>query len=296
MPIPEDQLDTWAHQGSVTQSKNTYATIKRVLEDENASYAGRSFSVFLQGSYGNDTNVYAESDVDVVICLDESFQYDVGKLNLLTETKFDGDFPNASYGLPAFKKEVTAWLKKIYGAAADAGSKAVYIEGNGTRRDADVLPCSKFRRYSWYNSMDDQSYEEGIAFLRSDGQTISNFPKQHSANLTTKHQNTGMYFKPMVRIFKNLRNRMVDDEDIAAGLAPSYYIEGMLWNVPNHLFGTSYEDTFVAAMNWLLNCEKKKLACANDLFWLLRDDSAVCWNEKDFDAFLAAAAKCWKDW
>jgi hypothetical protein len=60
MPIPEEQFDTWAKQGAVTGSKNTYATIKRVLEDPNAPYASRSFEVFLQGSYGNDTNVFAE--------------------------------------------------------------------------------------------------------------------------------------------------------------------------------------------------------------------------------------------
>jgi len=33
MPIPESQLETWSHQGSITQSSNTYNTIKSVLED-----------------------------------------------------------------------------------------------------------------------------------------------------------------------------------------------------------------------------------------------------------------------
>ena len=73
MAIPEYQLDTWAKQGSVTQSAGTYDTIKRVLEDKNAPYAGKDFSIFLQGSYGNDTNVYRDSDVDIVICLNQSF-------------------------------------------------------------------------------------------------------------------------------------------------------------------------------------------------------------------------------
>lgn len=39
MTIPESQPQTWSHQGSVTQSKNTYATVKLALEDSKSSYA-----------------------------------------------------------------------------------------------------------------------------------------------------------------------------------------------------------------------------------------------------------------
>jgi tRNA nucleotidyltransferase (CCA-adding enzyme) len=80
MAIPESQLDTWSHQGSVTQSANTYATIKRALEAASANYTDRNFEVFLQGSYGNDTNVFAESDVDIVIHYDGAFYHNINQL------------------------------------------------------------------------------------------------------------------------------------------------------------------------------------------------------------------------
>lgn len=80
MPIPESQLETWSDQGSITQSSNTYKTIKGILEASATPYAGKNFAVFLQGSYGNDTNIYAESDVDIVIRLDDCFQSDRSKL------------------------------------------------------------------------------------------------------------------------------------------------------------------------------------------------------------------------
>jgi hypothetical protein len=70
LAIPDSQLETWSHQGSVSQSCDTYATIKSVLEDSASPYYLKSFETFLQGSYCNDTNVYSESDVDVVIRLD----------------------------------------------------------------------------------------------------------------------------------------------------------------------------------------------------------------------------------
>ena len=69
MAIPEAQLDTWSHQGSIKQSSTTYATIRSALLAEGSAYANKETKVFLQGSYGNATNIYAESDVDVVIVL-----------------------------------------------------------------------------------------------------------------------------------------------------------------------------------------------------------------------------------
>lgn len=80
MAIPESQLTTWSSQGSVTQSKSTYAAVKNALEASNALYADRSVLIFLQGSYGNDTNIYADSDVDVVIRLDSIFRGDRSQL------------------------------------------------------------------------------------------------------------------------------------------------------------------------------------------------------------------------
>ncbi len=82
MAIPETQLETWSHQGAMATSRDTYATIKRALEDSKARYANRSFEVFLQGSYGNDTNIYAESDVDIVISCSDTFYRDVSALPL----------------------------------------------------------------------------------------------------------------------------------------------------------------------------------------------------------------------
>jgi hypothetical protein len=63
MAIPESQLETWSHQGSVTQSAQTYAMIQNALNDAASPYYAKHYSIFLQGSYGNDTNVFRDSDV-----------------------------------------------------------------------------------------------------------------------------------------------------------------------------------------------------------------------------------------
>jgi tRNA nucleotidyltransferase (CCA-adding enzyme) len=100
MPIPESQLETWSHQGSITQSSNTYNSIKNVLEASTTPYADKNFKVFLQGSYGNDTNIYAESDVDIVIRLDDCFHSDLESLSEAEKAAYKQSFSDEPIPIP----------------------------------------------------------------------------------------------------------------------------------------------------------------------------------------------------
>lgn len=110
MAIPETQLDTWAHQGSITGSSSTYATVKTALEASTAGYAGGDYSVFLQGSYGNDTNIYADSDVDVVIQLNSTIYYDDHDLPEPTRSQRRQGITTATYSHAQFKLDVAVRL------------------------------------------------------------------------------------------------------------------------------------------------------------------------------------------
>jgi hypothetical protein len=296
MAIPETQLETWSYQGSVTQSKATYSNIKNALEASDAPYASRSYSSFLQGSYGNDTNIYADSDVDVVMRLDSVYYSDIESLSDPEKTAFNSSWSAASYSLDDFKREVTAQLTKKFGSAVTPGSKAIFIKGNGSRRDADVLPCAEFRRYRKFKASHDQEYEKGICFFLKDGTRIENFPKQHSDNCTSKHQLTKQWFKPTVRTYKNLRNKMIEDGKIEEGLAPSYYLEGLLYNVPPDRFGGSHVANFTDTLNWIIEADRSKFVCANEQFYLLNDYSPVTWRASKCDKFLNAAVDLWNQW
>lgn len=296
MAVPEAQLETWSKLGSVAQSSATYATVRRALESADPPYAGKDYTIYLQGSYCNDTNIYSDSDVDVVMRLDSTFYKDLSSLSAEDQAAYSRAFSKSDYGYSEFKRDVIAHLVKQFGAAAKPGGKAVFIEGAGARRDADVLVAAKYRRYHSFRSLSDQSYTEGISFLSADGTQIINYPKQHSDNCTAKHQRTSEWFKPTVRIMKNMRNRMVSDGLIKVGLAPSYFLEGMMYNVPRSNFGTSYEDTVVKGINWLLQTDRSKLVCANEQFYLLNDSSPVTWRAAECDAFLNAVVRFWKEW
>ncbi len=107
------------------------------------------------------------------------------------------------------------------------------LKSEGNRRKADVIPATAFHRYYKFNGVYDQNYVEGICFWDKSGERIANYPNQHCTNLTKKHQSSGERLKPTIRMMKNLRRKLVDDGLLEAGRAPSYYIEGLLYNVPD---------------------------------------------------------------
>lgn len=294
MPISEAQLETWSHQGSIAQSKATYDTIRAVLSDKGSPYYQYDYDVFLQGSYGNDTNVWADSDVDVVIRLASIYYYDESQLNDQEKQTLQSSFvPGGGYSFIKFKADVLNWLRTNFGGTVREGKKAIFIPGNGVRRDADVVVCVDHRQYWSSGSASSPAYSEGICFWTTENIKIVNYPKQHSANSTTKHQATSSRFKGNVRVLKNMRNRMIEKGFVRPGIAPSYFIEGMLWNVPNGHFTFRYQDTFINYMAWLDSCDKDKLCCANDIHWLLRDGQQVCWTRANFDEFRSGVVSFW---
>ena len=120
--------------------------------------------------------------------------------------------------------------------------------------------------------------------------------KQHSDNCTSKHQATASWFKPTVRMYKNMRNYMIDKGQLRDGVAPSYFIEGMLHNVPNDKFGKSYEDTFVGTFNYLTNADLSAFKCANGIHPLISNSSPVSWNSSDCSTLLSALRTLWNNW
>ena len=297
MAIPTKRLETWSGQGSVQQSAQTYGTVKNALEAQNAPYKNRNFKIFLQGSYGNDTNIRAESDVDVVIRYDGAFYSDISDLTQEQKTAYNRAYSDGTYAYDDFKGHVRTALTNAFGTDVAPGTKAIKISAKNSRRSADVVVAFEFRRYFKFNSTFDESHETGMCFFDTVGNRISNYPDQHCRNLTIKHQATNSRFKPTVRIFKNMRTRLVDDGTIADGVAPSYYIEGLLYNAPNDKFVLDESERVYNILKWLDDTkDRSNFVCANEQYYLLLDNSSVCWPTANGAAFINAATSLWNNW
>jgi hypothetical protein len=140
--------------------------------------------------------------VDIVIQLNGTFNSDLEKLTKSEKDAWDAAYANSTYSNQNFKRDVLQVLTQAYGVDVTGGDKAIAISANGNRRKADVIVANAFRRYIKFNGIADELYVPGICFWNSAGTRIANYPKLHAANLTTKHQATGSWLKPMIRIFK----------------------------------------------------------------------------------------------
>lgn len=293
--IPNDRLTAWAGIGAQTTSKDTYATVRTALEKEGTPYYGKA-AIFLQGSYGNDTNTYRESDVDVVIRLDSIFTYDISALPQPQREAFKAAHPDATYTHVDFRHDVVDVLNDRFKDDLEPGNKAIFIRPRNNRRKADVLVAVKHKRYSQYTGSAADNPVIGISFHKSDGTRVVNYPIQHRDNLIAKNQATGEWFKHMVRIFKNARQRLVDDRVIAVGVAPSYYIEGLLYNVPPQLYGASYAASMENILRWLLEADRSTFTCANLQHPLLDGNADVTWNTANLNAYQMGLIQLWNNW
>ena len=66
----------------------------------------------------------------------------------------------------------------------------------------------------------------------ANGELIPNYPQKHSANCTAKHKATLSRFKPMVRILKNLRGKLVDNGTIHRAARPRIFLKGCYITCP----------------------------------------------------------------
>jgi hypothetical protein len=296
MPIPESQLERWSRQGAVTTAKQTHESIREVLE----AYDWPSdvqYEVYLQGSYKNDTNIRGDSDVDVVVQLNSTFSFNSAFFeNLPVNPKRQFGFRDASYGWEEFRSDVLMALRNYYGPGrVREGRKSLKVQT--PYLPADVVVCLQYRNYPSYpRNVDD--YVEGMKFyVPSENRWVVNYPKIHYDNGVTKNSRAGTngWYKPTVRLFKNARTYLVDRGLISADLAPSYFLECLLYNVPNDKFGSNFQSTFCNVINWLLEADFSQFVCQNEQLPLF-GNTPEQWSEDKARCFLEAMVELWKDW
>jgi hypothetical protein len=289
MPIPESQLETWSHQGAVTTAKKTHESIRAALKAYNWP-SGVQYEVYLQGSYKNDTNIRGDSDVDIVVQLNSTFLS-----NLPASWKKHFGFRPASYGWKEFKSDVLKALRNHYqdSSKVSEGKKALKVTTSYLR--ADVVVCLQYRKYP-DRPRSKADFIEGMTFwVPSESRWVINYPKLHYKNGVKKNQDTNERYKPTVRMFKNARTYLVDRRVIPPDLAPSYFLECLLYNVPNDKFGPNLQSRFREVITWLLEADFSRFVCQNEQLPLF-GSSPEQWSKDRAYRFLEAMVTLWNNW
>lgn len=282
MPIDESQLETWSHQGAIQKASITANSVKLALNSYN--FFDNNYKVYLQGSYKNDTNIYGESDVDVIIQFNSTFYHNVPS-NQLNQS---GISP-ATYSWDDYKNETLTALNKYFGSNnVKDDNKCIRIKKNDNRLPADVIVTCEYRNYYNYNT---NTYISGVCFLNLDGNMIINYPNQVYDNGVLKQNKSNNWFKPLVRIFKNMRKN-------ASIKGPSYYIQCLLYNIPNYLFQNNYEQCVYNILEYIRVTDDKTLQnflCQHGQFFLFGNSSEQ-WEISNARQFNQGLIYFWNNW
>ena len=247
---------------------------------------------YLQGSYRNDTNIRGDSDVDVVLELTSTVKYDTSSLTQYEQGLVSASFQPASYDWNDFRREALKALEGGFGSRmVGQGNKSRELKADPPRLAADVVVCMEHRRYIGYSS-----YVEGIIFwaLR-DKRWIVNNPKEHYKNGAAKSARTWDRYKRTVRMFKNARNHLESTGRISTDLAPSYFVECLIYNAPDLAFQPGFQETYCSIVNWVVESDLDRLVCQNGQQWLF-GPSPEQWSVGDAKAFANQLVSLWNDW
>ena len=295
MAIPESQLQTWSNQGAIASASALYERIRAALQAD-AALSARTFEVFLQGSYRNSTNIRGDSDVDVVVKLNDTYMPDYTLLDTYTRSIVEGRASSATYTLSDFRRDVSNAIRRAFPAhAITEGGKSIKIPRTANNIPADVVPCLEYRLYRPPQGLlADATDDDGIWLWDVQrNHAVTSFPRQSYENGVTKHLLTSEMYKPTVRIFKNARGWMEDNRLIQSAMASSHAIECLLYNVPAQQFGGGYGDTFVAALNWLNSADLSNFMCQNGIQRLFDQGR---WTSQNARTYVTALVQMWNQW
>ncbi len=282
MPIPGKTLGSWSHHRSAMASVQAHKSIREAL----ASYTGWDqdiiFDRFLQGSYKNSTNLQRDSDVDLVVQLRERLrpgvlalkgsQLEQDQLHITTYRRWQ-----------SFRDQTMNALRSAYGAnAVTSRNKCLKIAKGRLHAKADVVVTLR--------------YEDGLAFfLPDEHRWVVSYPQQHYERGLKKEEATNKRYKRDIRMFKAARNYLVENNSIGKDTAPSYFIECLLYNVPNGLYKPKLAKSYEGIVDYLSDADFQRFKCQNgkrDLF----GSSPDLWSLRKAHRFIRALIRLWDQW
>lgn len=277
MPILESVLNQWSHHHAATASAQAHTAIRDALAHRDLP----AHDIFLQGSYKNDTNLRRNSDVDLVVQLDVRLRPKVAAL-IGPQLRSNGSHMAAYERWQSFRRLVLVALRENFGdAVVTTGRKSLKVAQGPIPAAADVVVTLKCGNGT-------------TLYVPDEHRWAVSFPQQHHSKGASKERGSAGRYKRATRMFKAARNRVLERDGLAEDSAPSYFVECLMYNVPNRLFKNSLSQTYVGTLNWLSTATLSEFKCQNQLVDLF-GDSRDQWSVDKAQDFIRALGDLWND-
>ena len=191
----------------------------------------------------------------------------------------DGSHRFALERWQSFRDHAMKAMRARFGKAVKSGRKTIKAPRGKIAADADLVVTP--------------SHKEGIGFyLPDERRWVVSFPQQRHQRGSKKEKAADKRFKRTIRMFKAARNRLVNRRALTKEDTPSYFIECLLYNVPDDLFAPKLAPTYVGILTWLKTARLNDFQCQNPQLPLFGPQPEQ-WSVKKAPAFVKALQEMW---
>ena len=246
----------------------------------------KDVEIYLHGSYANATNTFFPSNIEVCVELHVP-EYK----HFLSEDYYVAH--NLEYAPIDFRNHILRAVNEVMRAhkvECTIDRHCVILPKHGfLKHTVEILPCFTVTMQNPDTAVD---YNGVMYYDDRAGYDVATFPRVHQQNGQTKDVMCHGNFKRMVRLFKNLsiiNYREFSEYAEMQMHARGYFIECLLFNVPNPLYlADNLHDVFRSVINYLNHANFQNYICQN-MIWPLFANAGTgeFWKQKAAAQFVS---------
>ncbi len=235
--------------------------------------------IYLQGCYACHTNTRFQSKLEVIVELSKTREFDyetMQRTDMKMRDNFFVDFEHY-FDVKHFKDNLVDEIQKLLRVKVKVGATTILIPAVGKlNHSVDVFPCFKYKFFR----PEGGSIRAKLVFDQKFDDHFLMFTNLHTVNGDLKDSMTKGNFKRMVRLVKTLVAISAREDNIIHHVR-GYYIECMLYNVPNEMYFSrdgKLSSVFLKVVNWLNFANLDDFVCQNQI-WSLWGNADGFWYQ-----------------
>ena len=234
-------------------------------------------SIYLQGCYACKTNTKFQSKLEVIVEVAKTREYDYNTMirtDMKMRDNFFIDFEHY-FDVKHFKDVLADELQKILRVDVTFGTTTILVPAFGSlQHTVEIFPCFKYKFFR----PEGGSVRGKLVYDQKLDEHFLMFTNLHAVNGNLKDTMTQGNFKRMVRLMKNIE-AISAREDKNIHFVRGYYVECVLYNVPNEMYLTNdgkLLSVFLKVINWLNFANLDDFVCQNQI-WSLWGNADGFW-------------------
>lgn len=252
-------------------------------------------NVYLAGSYQSGLNIAFQSKIEVIVEVTKTNELDLLKLEPSNFKLYDNFYVGYydKFNVKKFKAALIQAMEiETKQKITESAVNFLVPAYDKLQHDIEILPVFSYK----YFGPAGESVDGFLAYDSEIDEYFMAFNNLSQDNGIRKDKVTNGKFKEMVRLFKTITG-ISGRESGAIHPVRGYFIESLLFNVPNEMFFSANGDNlsvFLKIINWLNFANFDEFICPNQV-WSLWGDADGFWQQSEAKKFVTEVIKFYGD-